>query len=227
MSEMISIQEWADRKGISKQWAITLAGEGRLPGAAIVDNYRWMLPADTPSPTRKRSERMIEAERKRVQRAMEKAQKDEYYAQVRARIASEEAAIPRLPDLPELDAKTKAGIDWIVQHGRVISTKGFILEADADGNPVGTPINAVPGWNDDKRIRDYYLLARKRHAAVAAPVLNPDWPSNEYENGRAYDIKEGVLSDPPLSLDAIKAQLGTWGADEQAYYDSLVAANPL
>lgn len=68
--KLISIGEWAKANGISKQWAITLAHDGRLPGARIVDNWRWELPADTPSPTRKLSERMARAaadrERKRA-----------------------------------------------------------------------------------------------------------------------------------------------------------------
>lgn len=59
--ELISIAEWAKRREISKQWAITLAQDGRLPGARIVNNWRWELPANTPSPTRKLSVRMQRA----------------------------------------------------------------------------------------------------------------------------------------------------------------------
>lgn len=72
---LIPIGDWAKQKGISKQWAITLAGEGRLPGARIVDNWRWELPADTPSPTRKLSERVRAAAIRRAERA----QKSEDY----------------------------------------------------------------------------------------------------------------------------------------------------
>lgn len=75
--QLISLADWAKEKGISRAWAITLAGQGRLPGARIVDNYRWMLPANTPSPTRKLSERVRAAAIRRAERAQKS---EEYHA---------------------------------------------------------------------------------------------------------------------------------------------------
>ncbi|TXH09317.1 MAG: hypothetical protein E6R03_16930 [Hyphomicrobiaceae bacterium] len=72
--QLISIGEWAKERGISKQWAITLAQTGRLPGARIVNNWRWELPANTPSPTRKLSDRMARAAARRAE--WENAQAD-------------------------------------------------------------------------------------------------------------------------------------------------------
>ena len=77
MAELITLKQWAEKREISKQWACHLCAEGRVPGAVFVDNYQWMVPEDAPSPARKLSARIREAQARRAAR-LEKS--DDYHA---------------------------------------------------------------------------------------------------------------------------------------------------
>lgn len=228
MDGMVSIVEWAREKGISKQWAITLASDGRLPGAMIVDNYRWMVPIGTVSPTRKRSDRMIEAERKRVEKAREREDREANRAMVRMRIDDEESA-------PVLDERIRGLIDDIIRRGQLIGANGYIYNV-VDGQPTVPAVALFKPWIENPAVKGYYLSVKDRKPVnFIAPVVEPvdvpnapdssNWPDTDAEWENQENIREGVHGG--LTLDAIKAQCDGWGNSEQAFYQSLVAANPL
>lgn len=201
MDGMMSIVEWAKDKGISKQWAITLAGDGRLPGAMIVDNYRWMVPVGTESPTRKRSARLIEAERKRLEKARLREEKEQREAMVRMQIHEEES-----------QNTVRLMIESAIRAGAVLSSDG------SGTLPDGRTVAPIPDWTEE----DYqYYLSRTGKVVEADSDVKGYWPRNEAEFDRKQDIREGVADG--LTLDQIKAQVKHWGADEQVYYDSLVS----
>lgn len=215
MDGMVSIVEWAKEKGISKQWAITLASDGRLPGAMIVDNYRWMVPVGTVSPTRKRSVRMIEAERKRADKAAQREARDANQAMVRMRLDA--------PDEDHGERKTIAIINGAIKAGAVLDKHG------AGTLPDGRTVAPIPDWTDADYA--YYLMRVNRapessnavveHLEVPHADVSPSWPDTDAEFENKENIREGVHDE--LTLEAIKAQCDGWGTHEQAYYDSLIA----
>lgn len=115
---MLTATQYAEKHGLSKQWAARLAKDGRIPGA-VLHGRMWLIPEDAPEPVRLPRGPVPSLAGSRAQRAAEAAQ----------RRADYEAGIVRLPTSRPMtpyerfwvDAKTNG----LRMHGRWLESIEF------------------------------------------------------------------------------------------------------
>ena len=90
MDGFIGLNEWCKEHQISRQWACKLCVAGRIPGAKIVDGWRWVVPVGSPRPPRLINERLAAQRDVNIREAAERRarQRDEVSGENRERIAN-------------------------------------------------------------------------------------------------------------------------------------------
>lgn len=215
--ELVSLVEWAREKEISQQWACKLCADRRMPGAVFVDNYRWMVPKGSVSPTRKKSARLVEIHTNRERRQHEEDMRD------LAILEQEEKD-------RKAWAEQCARIEAHVRAGRCIDAKGHVWDV-VNRKPVFPIVEKFDEWEQREQTHYFNVGGKKNPADISAPVVGPvdvpnapvssEWPDTDAEWENQENIREGVHGG--LTLDAIKAQCDGWGNSEQAFYQSLVS----
>jgi hypothetical protein len=203
-SEYITALEYGSRHGRTKAWIIKLCHAGRLQGAYLAGGV-WVIPADCPLPDPLRRGPKPSFDLALAKMAMERAKVIQRETKAIAREQVAEVGTM-------LDPACKAEIDHNMAQGGVY---------DYAGNcKIGNRYPYRPkGWNAAAWLYVQSVLAGK--PVLSAPSVK-EWPSTAEQFDRKEDIREGVYEKLPLAT--IKAQVKHWGADEQAYYDSLIAA---
>lgn len=206
-ADYVTALEYARKHDRTKQWVIRLCHAGRIDGAYMAGGV-WVMPADAPLPDALRP-----GPKPNFDRAMARLALDKSRADRESRRAVEREQVEHIGTA--LHPKAKAAIDHFTAQGGVYDHVGNCHVGDRW-------LMKPEGWNAAAWVYAQSVAAGK--PVLSAPVVK-DWPSNAAEFDRKEDISEGVHEKLPLAT--IKAQVKVWGANEQAYYDSLVAANPL
>lgn len=201
-ADYITALQYADKHGRSKAWIVKLCHAGRLPGAFLCNGI-WAVPADCPLPDLLKPGPKLKFDRVLAKAAMAQAK-----AAREAQEATEREQVKQIGSV--LNAGVKARIDAHFAQGGIYRSGGSCKLGERWIMP-------PQGWNEAAWLYYQSLVAGKPVEAELEP-----WPRTEEQAMRKFDIGEGVAEG--LTLDAIKAQVKHWGADEQAYYDSLVVA---
>lgn len=202
-ADYVTALQYATKHDRTKQWVIRLCHAGRIEGAYMAGGV-WVMPADAPLP-----DALKPGPKPNFDKAMAKLAMDKSRADRESRRAVELVQVEQIG--ATLHPKSKAAIDHFTAQGGVYDHVGNCHVGDRW-------LMKPEGWNAAAWVYAQSVAAGK--PVMSDPVVK-DWPSNEAEAMRKYDIGEGVAEGLPLAT--IKAQVKHWGADEQAYYDSLVS----
>lgn len=200
-TQYLTALEYAQKHNRTKQWVISLCHSGRIDGAFKAGGV-WAIPADTPLPAPLKPGPKLVFDPVKAKAAMDAAQQ-------------------RRKDVEALEAGNVAQLGEMISEGlkQTISehhAAGGIYDKAGNCKLGDRWIMPPDGWNGLAwRYYQSFVVGK-----VVDGALDP-WPRNSQQRGRAYDIREGVHDN--LTLEQIKAQVKHWGADEQAYYDSLVS----
>lgn len=200
-TDYITALEYARKHDRTKQWVIRLCHAGRIEGAYMAGGV-WVVPADAPLPAPLKPGPKPNFDRTLARLAMDKARADR-----QAREAVERAQVAQIGGV--LSPSLKATIDQVFADDGMFKSGGSF-------NIKGIWYKPPQGWNEAAWLYYQSLVAGKPVEAELEP-----WPRTEEQAMRKFDIGEGVADG--MTLDEIKAQVKHWGADEQAYYDSLVS----
>lgn len=208
-ADYVTALQYATKHDRTKQWVIRLCHAGRIDGAYMAGGV-WVMPADAPLP-----EALKPGPKPNFDRAMAKLALDKSRADRESRRAVELVQVEQIG--ATLHPNCKAAIDHFTAQGGVYDHVGNCHVGDRW-------LMKPEGWNAAAWVYAQSVAAGK--PVLSDPVVK-DWPSTPAEFDRKEDIREGVHDE--LSLEAIKAQVGTWGKHEQAYYEERVALkdNPL
>lgn len=209
-TEYITALEYATKHDRSKAWVIKLCHAKRLDGAYLAGGV-WVIPADCPLP-----DPLRRGPKPSFDRAMAKLAMDQARVAREARRVEEHEQVERIGTA--LHPNCKAAIDHCTARGGVFNSAGSCKLGDRW-------LMSPEGWNGAAWLYAQSVAAGK--PVLSAEPVAKDWPSNVAEFDRKEEIHEGVLGEPVKTLAEIKAICKVWGPHEQAYYDSLVAANPL
>lgn len=198
-TDYITALEYARKHDRTKQWVIRLCHAGRIEGAYMAGGV-WVVPADAPLPALLKPGPKPNFDRAMAKIAMEKSR-----AVRESKRAVEHEQVEQIGTA--LHPNAKARIDANFAAGGVYDQSGNCHIGDRW-------LMRPEGWNGTAWLYYQSLVAGKPVEAELEP-----WPRTEEQAMRKFDIGEGVAEG--LTLDAIKSQVKHWGADEQAYYDSL------
>ena len=208
VTEYVSALDYAILHKRTKPWIVKLCQHGRIEGAYLAGGV-WAIPKDAKLPEPMKRGPKINVDRALAALAMQAA-KERRQAEDRERREADRQVIEGIGSA--LHPKSKAHIDHFFAKGGTF---------DQGGNcHIGDKWLMRPeGWNGTAWL---YYQSLKAGAPVLSVSEAKPWPRTEDEAMRKYDIAEAVADG--LTLDQVKASVDKWGADEQAYYDSLVSA---